>query len=161
MTSDVQEQNSDSLITMSLQQLLRITLLGVLVGAVTWGLMVLFEAYVFKSTLCSGNASTPCTSALEYASAIATVLGAGLGLVVLVRLQVFRSLLIVLAASISLWGVEITLSTWTWPYALLVSILLFAIAYSLFAWIARLRSFLTALIVIVVLIVAIRLALNA
>lgn len=161
MESTSQEQKPDNLILMSIQQLLRVVLIGALAGAVTWGVTILLDMYVFKSVVCQGNAAQQCAASLDYSSAIATVLVAGIALIGLVKLQVFRSLLVVLAASIGLWGIQTLLHSWQWQYALPVSLLLFAAAYGLFAWIARIRSFLTAAIVIVILIVVVRLTLNS
>lgn len=160
MNDTNQEQKPSILVPMSIQQLLRIALLGAAIGAATWGAVQLLNIYAFGPMVCKGGVSIPCDTSLNYASAIGSVLIAGLGLLGLVKLQAFRSLLTVLAATISLWGVEILLRDWAWQTALLVSVLLFALAYSLYAWIVRLRSFSMAAVLIVVLVVAARFALN-
>src|SRR5689334_18542041 len=141
---------------MGIQHLLRIALLGALIGAATWGAVQLLDMYAFGPMVCKNGMPTPCTTSLDYASIAGSILIAGLGLFGLVKLQAFRSLLTVLAATISLWGVEVLLHGLAWQVALIASILFFALAYSLYAWIARLRSFSMAVILIVVLIVAVR-----
>lgn len=160
MTEQYEEQQT-ALVPMSIQQLLRIALVGALVGALTWGAALLLDAYVFKGMLCQGSAQAKCATSLSYSSATASILIAGLGLLGLIKLQVFRALLVVIMATISLWGLQVTLGAWSWQGAVLASVLLSAISYSLFAWVVRIRAFLMAVIVAVVLVVVIRLVLNA
>lgn len=161
MTEDEQLQKPSLLLPMNAQQMMRIAGIGALVGVVTWGLTLVIDAYVFKSLICQGVAAAQCAKSLDYASIAASILAAGLGAFALAKLQVFRALLVVIAATASVWGLELVLHAWMWPYAALASLLIFAIAYCLFAWIARIRSFLMAVIVMVILIVATRLALNS
>jgi hypothetical protein len=161
MNDSYQEQTPTIVIPMSLQQLLRIVAVGAAVGLITWGLTFLLDGQVFKSIACRGGASMQCSSSLDYASAVASIAGAALGLLVLIKLQVFRSLLVVLTASASMWGIQSVVHPWPWQYALLASLLLFAIAYGLFAWLARIRSFLMTVIIMIVLIVAMRLIFNS
>lgn len=161
MTEQYQESQQTALVPMSVQQLLRVVLVGVLVGALTWGVTFLLDTYVFKGMLCQANNSAQCGSSLSYAGIAASLLVAGLGLLALAKLQVFRALLVVITATISLWGLHVMLDSWPWHAALLISILLFAVSYSLFAWVARIRSFLLAVIVMVIVIVGVRLVLNS
>ena len=153
-------EQPNTLIPMSVQQVIRILLIGAGVGVVTWGLTLLLDMYVVKAIVCQDAASTQCASSFEYASISASILAAGLGLLGLIRLQIFRALLVVLAATISLWGIELMMRPWGWQVALPTSLLLFMVAYSLFAWLARLRSFILAVVIMLVLVVAVRLVIN-
>jgi hypothetical protein len=161
MNDAYQQQTPTIVIPMGVQQLLRIVIIGAGIGLITWGLTFLLDGQVFKSIACRSGAPMQCASSLDYASAVAGVVGAALGLLVLVKLQVFRSLLVVLAVSVSMWGIQSTVHLLPWQYGLLTSIALFAVAYGLFAWLARIRSFLMTVVIMIVLIVAMRLILNA
>jgi hypothetical protein len=160
MTESQPEQPSTAIVAMSVQQMLRIILVGAGVGVITWGLTLLLDTYVFKAIVCQDAASVQCASSFEYSTISASILAGGLGLLGLVKLRIFRALLVVLAATVSLWGVELVMRPWEWQIALPVSLLLFMVAYCLFAWIARLRSFVMTLVVLAILVVAVRLVLN-
>ena len=160
MSESTESSPPTALISMSIQQLLRVALMGAVVGVATWGLTLLLDIYVFKAIVCQGTNSMQCQASSEYATISASILAGGAGLFGLARMQVFRSLLVVVAATASLWGLEVILQAWDWRVALPLSLVLFALAYSLFAWVARLRSFVMALVVVAVLGVIIRLVLN-
>jgi len=129
--------------------------IGAGVGLVTSLAYFLLEKFVFGAVMCS-SADASCKDANTYAMVVAIIIGAILGLVLLVQGRVYRPLLAVLATVVSLWGFDILLVDMAWYWALLVSVLLFGLTYSLFAWIARIRSFVLALIVTVTLVVAAR-----
>ncbi len=156
----VEEQEQSVVVPMTMQQLLRIAGAGALLGVIAWGLAPLLDTYIF-SRLCQGAESVKCASSFEYASAAAGIIAAALGLFTLVKLRVFRSLLVVLAATSCLWGLQTSLHAWSWQLALLASLLLYMIAYSAFAWLVRIRSFALSVISIVVLIVVVRLIFNS
>ncbi len=149
-----------TLIPMTLQQLLRVLATGAMVGLVTWMLTSLLDIYVFKNIVCRGTESMQCAASLQYANISASILGGGIGLFLLARFQIFRALLVVIAATASLWGIVGMLDLAGWQIALPASILLFMMAYGLFAWIARLRSFVLALVTIIVLAAVVRFVLN-
>jgi hypothetical protein len=67
--------------------------------------------------------------------------------------------LIVIAATIALWGINTLTASMAWYFALPVIMIMFGLVYGLFAWIARIRSFILAIVVTVVLVVIVRLAL--
>lgn len=158
--SETTEGEQAALIDMSTQQFVRVILIGAVIGVVTWGLTLLLDSYIFQGIVCKGSASAQCTSSFEYAGISASILAGGLGLLGLVRTRVFRALLIVIAAMVSLWGVSALLKQWDWPIAVPVSAVFYAVAYGLYAWIARIRSFIMTLVIIVILIVAIRFVMN-
>ena len=91
----------------------------------------------------------------------ATILGAAAGLFGLVRLYVFRPLLVVAAAVVALWGLITIVSPFAWYIALPVVMVLYGFAFAAFAWLVRLRHFLIALISVIVVIVIVRLVLNS
>ncbi len=77
----------------------------------------------------------------------------------LVKLATFRALLVVLTATFSLWGLMAVLAPVSWQGALIASMLLYAVAYSVLAWIARIRVFTAAVIIMLIVIVVTRLTL--
>ena len=74
----------------------------------------------------------------------------------LVRIRVYRPLLVVLAVVLALWGIQSIVVVLPWYLALVGMVAVGALSYSLFAWIARLRSFVLAAIVTVVIAVLVR-----
>lgn len=161
MSEGYDEDRRASLTHMSAKKMLIVFALGAGVGLVIWGLSMLLDTYVLKAVLCQGSQSTKCvTGSLRYAEAAAAIIGAGTGLYFLVRFDVFRPLLVALAAIISLWGIVETTSPLPWFETGLATILLYAFAYALFAWIARIRLFSTTILIFIVLVVAIRYSLS-
>lgn len=151
-----QQGDHTALIPMTTQQLLRVLAVGALVGLIIWLLATVLEMYVFKNMVCGGTQSMQCAASLHYAGTSASILGGGVGLFLLARFQIYRALLVVIAATVCLWGVMAMLNSSGWQVALPTLLLLFTAAYGLFAWIARLRSFVLSLVVIIVLVVVAR-----
>lgn len=159
MAETYQDDKQVSIIAMSIKQIIQVTVLGILVGLLMWAFTYILETYVLKALLCQGSQTMKCASASTYASIAANILAAGVGLFGLVKIGVFRPLLVVLGVTVSLWGLLGVLASLP-LYGILVSVAgLTALGYLAFAWIARIRVFLYAVILMVVLIVAIRLVL--
>lgn len=132
-----------------------------LIGGIGVGLLVaivafLMNKFVFGAVLCRPQSMTDCAQAPNYAMIVAMVIGAIAGVVALARLRVYRPLLIVLAATIALWGLHSLVGGLARYWALLVFGLLFGITYGLFAWISRIRSFILALVIAIVMVVIVR-----
>ncbi len=154
----VVESHPSSLISMSLRELITIIVSGAVVGAAVVGLYLLLNHFVFSSVLCRPQAPADCAQAPLYAMVVAQLIGIVAGIGILVRLRVYRPLLVVLATVIALWTLQALIAPFVWWGALLVAALLFGICYGLFAWIARIRSFILALVITVVLVVIARIA---
>jgi hypothetical protein len=155
-----QVDNQSALVPMATSQLLQTLLLGLVVGLVVWGLAFVLDAYILRAILCQGDQTMGC-SVGNYAEASAAILATGLGLFGLMRLRVFRPLLVALATLVALWGVIAITSGMQWYMIGLSIALLYAISYAFFAWIARIRSFVIVLIVLVVIIAAVRFIFNS
>jgi len=161
MNESYEEGVSTPLEPMAVRQVVQVAIAGLMVGLLTWGLTWLVSTYVLSGLLCGGGATMQCVSALQYSEMTATILTAGGGLFLFVRLQVFRPLLVVLAATVSLWGI-ITMATGVQEYIVgLMCAVLFMLAYVLFAWVVRIRLFWLAMVLIVAVVVAVRLMLSA
>lgn len=150
-----------SLVPMSIKKLLFIMLYGAIAGLVTWCLTVVLDTYVYKAILCSGDVAVQCAASYQYASTTSTIIGAAVGLFGLVKLQVFRPLLIVIASFVSLWGLLLLLVPLPWYLAAVAAAGLYGVAFGAFGWIARIRQFFFAIILVILMIVAVRLILNS
>lgn len=70
----------------------KVALTGAVIGIAVWGLAILLERFVLKSIFCGDPSAAACTDIATYAGNIAAVIMAIIGVVVLVRLSVFRPL---------------------------------------------------------------------
>ena len=149
------------LVTMSVGELIRAVLCGVGVGLVVALVYFLMNKFVFGAVLCRPQAPADCSQAPNYAYIVAIIIGSIAGVATLVRMRVYRPLLAVIAAAVALWGIHGMITNVTWYWALLAVMVLFGLAYGLFTWLARIRSFILALVVTIVVVVIVRLFLNA
>lgn len=147
-------------ITMNTRELISTMITGVVVGLLVAIIMMLLQQFVFGAVLCRAQASTDCSRAPQYSMIVAQVVGAIAGIVGLARLRVFRPLLVVIASAISLWGFQTIILGVAWYWGILISAMLFGLSYGAFVWLARARSFVFALVVTIVLVVAVRLVLQ-
>ncbi len=154
-----QDDRQAHVIEMSAKQIIQVVILGALVGLLVWAFTYILETYVLKALLCQGIQTVKCSSATTYAGIAASILSAGIGLFGLVKIGVFRPLLVVIAATASLWGLLGVVGSLP-IYGILISIAgLTALCYLAFSWLARIRMFGLAVVLMVVLMVAVRLAL--
>jgi hypothetical protein len=152
---DEQPMDNAMLVEMTVRQLARVLIWGVFVGVIVWGVSWLLEMYVFGQLVC-GTGGTPCAPAQQYTAIFAAIIGGAIGLAGLLKQQTFRPLLVVLAVVATLWGLEQSLQNMAWQIQLAAHIILYALAYGVFAWIARLRQFWVVIVLFVVLIVLMR-----
>lgn len=136
---------------------LKVALTGIVLGIVVWGLTLLLERFVLRALFCGDPSAAACVSITTYAGNIAAVVVAIVGVVALVRLNVFRPLLIVLGGAISLWGMAAWLQDLSRLEQVFWSALLYALLYSLYAWVARIRSAVIVLIIFALVALATRL----
>lgn len=147
-----------SLIPMSSRELVATLVGGAVIGIVVMALYLLLNHFVFMAVLCRPQAPADCSQAPTYAMIVAQVIGVIAGIGMLVRLRVYRPLLVVLATLASLWTLQALIASLAWYLAIPAAAVLFGLSYGLFAWIARIRSFILALVLTVVLVVAVRIA---
>lgn len=160
MTEEQQVEKPVYIIPMLKNDFIAVLLLGGATGLLVWILGTLLNRYVFDVYFCQGDINSQCAAAKNYAVAAASVLGGIAALGGLIRLRVYRPLLVVIAVLISTWG--IVQSSWSlgWFTGILAVIILYALAFGAFSWIARVREFWIALVAIVLLVVAVRLAIT-
>jgi len=145
------------LIDMRVNTIIQVVLLGVILGAITWLLTLLLERFVITPVFCADAGNGICMNASTVAGNIALVLSAIGGLLGLIRLGVYRPLLVVIAASIVLWGLAGWLGGLLWYEALAWTVLLYAATYAAFAWLVRPRFFLAAIILVLIVVIVARL----
>lgn len=160
MEEEVIQVAETPFVYMNMRQWLTVIGSGALVGLLSWSLSLLLDQVVFRGLLCH-ETLMQCDASTQYATSTADIVAMGIGVFFLVRMQVYRPLLVGLCVLASLWGLFSIVSTFSTLMAGLIFVCLFGISYVLFAWIARIRLFLTALLVMVVLIVIARLVLNS
>jgi len=144
-------------IELSPQTLVRVALLGALVGVASWLLTALIRQIIFVPLFCGDPANSMCVGATGGAGTIALFVVAVAGLLGLVRLGVYRPLLVVVAAAVSLWGIASWTAEFSWVESLLWTIVLYSLVYTVFTWLVRPRAFAFAAGLTVVVVLLIRL----
>ncbi len=144
------------LIELQPQQLVQIVLLGLGVGAAAWLLTLLIRQAILVPLFCGDPSNGICGGSVDIAGGIATVLAAITGLMGLVRLGIYRPLIIAVASAISLWGLSGLVSELLWFEALAWFALLYALCYAAFAWLVRPRSLAPVVVIIVIVVIAAR-----
>lgn len=137
--------------------IIQVVLLGIILGALTWLLTLLLERFAMTPLLCNPSSNAMCGSAGTLAGNIALVLTAIGALLGLVRLGVYRPLLVVIAASIVLWGLSGWMGGLLWYETLAWTVALYAVVYTAFAWLVRPRFFLAAIILVLIVVITARL----
>jgi len=144
------------LIELQPQQLIQIAFTGAVVGLAAWLLAMLVRQVIVVPLFCGDPTNAACVGATDISGIVATILAGVVGLMGLVRIGVFRPLLIVIAAAICLWGLGSWVGALQWYTALAWSVILYGLTYTMFAWIVRIREFIPAAICVVVVIVLAR-----
>jgi hypothetical protein len=132
---------------------------GAIVGVAYWVVTLIIGRYVVEPWACRDLASAAvCLAPEVLAGKISTVLVATGAIFGMIRLRVVRPIIVAVASAVLLWELSAILSGLFWLETLAWSVLLYAISYALFGWIARAWSVLVAIIVAVVAAVVIRIA---
>ncbi len=130
---------------------------GLVTGLTVAGVMMLLNTYVFGAALCRPQSIENCNQAPFYSMIVAIVVGVIVGVVLLARMRIYRPLMIVLAVAIATWGIHAITSGMAWYWTLIAVGIIYATMYGFFAWMARVRSFMFALVLTVVMVVVFRL----
>lgn len=148
--------NTQTLIELRPQALVQVALLGAGLGILYLLLTLLLRQVIFVPLFCGDPANSMCVGATGGAGVIALVLTSIAGLLGLVRLAIYRPLLVAIAVAVSLWGLSAWTSNMYWVEATMWTVALFALCYTVFTWMVRPRSFPLALALVVITIVLIR-----
>lgn len=159
MTEESQADTPTPIVTMYRDDVVRVLVLGIIAGVFVWLLALLLHRYVFDVYLCQNGTREQCGSAKDYAVAVASFVAAIPALGALVRMRVYRPLLVVLASGISVWGVTQVGLNFGWLTGLAMVAVMHGLAFGAYAWLARIRNFWIALAAIVVVVIITRLIL--
>ena len=133
---------------------LKVFVVGLVSGLLTYGLALFLQHVILKGLICNGDAY--CSDGVMFSGNIASIVVSIFAVLMLVKIGSYRPLLVVLASVVGLWG----LSIWLQPLGALESALwysvVFALAYSTFAWLARVRNVPVMVVAIVVVVVLLR-----
>lgn len=110
----------------------KVAILGVGLGLLFWILFVLLHNLIFSSIQVAGN--------------VATILTCTAGIVALVRMSMAQPLMVSVAVAATLWGLAGWVDGLEWSRALLWCVLLHALAFVLFSWLARINKIVVAMI---------------
>lgn len=131
---------------------------GALVGFFGWLLTLGIHNWVLTPIFCrSADTAAACASSDLTAWIIAHILISIIGLFILVRSNIFRPLLVVLAVLVTLWAIGLWFLPAAWWVGLLWQTILFALAYALYTWLASVEKFIVAGLLIVGVVVLMRL----
>ncbi|MFZ2126559.1 MAG: hypothetical protein WAV04_03560 [Candidatus Microsaccharimonas sp.] len=136
---------------------------GAALGIVFWIMTVLLSHYVVDPLACRDMGSaTACANSVSLAGNIAAILTGLLGIIVMVRMGIFRPIILAVATAILLWDLSAMTTGLFWVEALAWSVGLYALCYGLFAWIARYARLwlVIAVSILIVLIIRITLVLS-
>jgi hypothetical protein len=133
-------------------------LTGLVMGILYVGLAAAIQQYVIEPVYCQRVINVAiCTNSQSVSGNIASIIVAVLSLVLLVRLRVFRPIVIIVASMVLLWG----LSTWTAGLGiaevLISSAILYALTFILVSWICRYVKTTPVLIVVALVVLTSRL----
>lgn len=134
---------------------LRTIAIGGALGLIFWILTSLLANYVIEPLACRDltNASV-CSNASSLSGNIATIFTGLIGVIVMVRMGIYRPIILAIASAALLWNLAALTQGLHWAETIAWSIASYALTYGLFAWIAR-YALLWAVIVLSVLIVLI------
>ena len=143
-------------IGMARREFIGVIITGIAVGVAVGVLYMLLNKFVFGAVLCRAQSTGDCSQAPNYAMIVALLIGGIGGVANLARLRAYRPLLTAIATTVVFWGVHTLVGGLAWYWILLDLAVLFALAYAAFSWAARIRNFILALVVTVVLVVLAR-----
>lgn len=152
---------SSFVIETSIRLIAGVVFWGAVVGALVMGLQVVLKNFIVEPLFCESiDAFSLCSNGGSIALNSATVIAAVIGTIGLVRMSVYRPLLIALAAGASLWGANAWMGALTWYEMLAWLIVLYALAYGVYAWILRIYNFPIAFVLTIALVIGARVILQ-
>ncbi len=131
--------------------------IGLIVGGLVYVSARAIDIYAMHPLFCQAADRAYCGATPTISIVLSSIVFHFLGLVALVRANVLRPLLVVLASLVSLIDFHIWLDGLTWWLAALFASLLMAFAYVYFTWINRMSQFPVALGLTIVSVIVIRL----
>jgi hypothetical protein len=146
------------------RDILLTALVGVATGLLVWLLAFALKQFLIAPVFCrTADSASVCQSGDQIAFIIATIVMAAVSVAALARIDVFRPLLVSVAAAVTLWNLPSHIGG-IHAYAptfeqIAWTAVLYGLLYVLFSWILRIRNFVGSLISAVVLVIVLRLLL--
>jgi hypothetical protein len=141
----------------SLRSWVRVIVFGLIAGIAYFLLSLAINAAVVEPLVCRQlDEARSCIDASVTAGKITTVLVAALAVFGLIKLGAARPVIVAIASAAVLWSLSAYLQGLIWYEALAWSILLYALTYALFGWIARTTSSVLAVLLSIVVVLVIR-----
>ena len=138
----------------------RIVVLGAGAGLATWLLGYAINHFMMMPFFCGGDAANNvCLNSTVISANIAGVLVGIMAVPILTMISMKRSLLVVIAAVISLWNVAAWMGG-SWYSSLLWTIFAYAAVFAGMSWINRLRGDLAAIVFLALFVVLARLVVS-
>ena len=149
-------RTSDRQYVQSTYNFFHIGFIGLIIGAVVWLLSWLTGTFIIDPLLCREAILQACSQSDVVAGNIAAVIGAALGVMLLIRLHVRRSLWIALAVIASLWGITTLTTNLFWVEAIAWTLAAYGLSYILFTWLLRFRSIFISIIITIFMVLVLR-----
>jgi len=151
---------SSILVLPEMMDLVRVGILGLLVGVLIPAIGWLLQKYFIGPVFCHETAALGVCAANDLTTYyVGTIIMTVIAVAVLANWQIFRPLLIAVAAASALWGLQRylddTLARAGWEYYL-SSAVIYGLAFIAFYWLLRLKNFALSVALCVVAVVLIR-----
>lgn len=142
------------------QEWVKIIGTGAGVGLLVYLIGLLIGQYIVEPFMCRNVVDlASCADASVLAGRISSVLLAVAAIFALIKLTVARPLIVAVSAVAVLWDLSLWTAGLVWFEALAWSVVLYALSYALFGWIARHAHLIVSLVTALIVIIVIRLAL--
>jgi hypothetical protein len=139
-----------------------IGIIGIGAGIAYYVLTLAIGHFVVDPLFCRSAVNLhACSNSVALAGNISAILVATTALGVLVRLRVYRPIVIVAASAITLWGLAGWTNGLSWIEVLGWSALCYGLSYVLFSWLSRYTRTVPVLISVLVIVIIARLLLSA
>lgn len=110
---------------------------GAAVGAAWWLLALIITSWIIEPLACSGADITACADASILGGRLSAVI-IGIGAIFgMIRLGIVRPIIVAVASAVVLWNLSVWIQGLFWLESITWAVVLYALAYGLFGWIAR------------------------
>lgn len=158
-TNTSKEEVQQTTFNMPFSAFFKIIILGAAIGLFTWLLALALDKYMLNPFFCqTGENVSVCSNSTVISSNISAVLVAVMAVPLLATIYAKRAILVVIAATIVLWGTAAWVAG-SWQMSLLWTVIAYAAIYAVMSWINRLRKTGVVVVLLVLFVIAARLIL--
>jgi len=122
----------------------KIAMVGAALGAILWGLTLLFRNWLMLSS----------------AGDVATILVAAIGIAAMIYMRMAQPFITAVAAGVALWGISVWSDGLGWAEVVAWNVALYCLTYVLFSWVARYARAVPVLVFISIIIILTRVAVS-